>query len=169
MDGVTRMRKWQRLSGLAIFLLSLSYLASLKSGISYKAQLILSLAELVCFFAALLCGGIAIVVLLIGAASLIWRNGNSPGPLSQILFPVLILGAIALISCVLILYPILENGPGWPSIENPSALVEDCNVISKSFETGEVPESKWPARVRELHPVKVFVTKNDNVEIMLSK
>lgn len=67
----------------------------------------------------------------------------------------------------LLLYPILEQRPRFPTITDPHQLLAECAHISDTAPAGEYPAEKWGPAIRSLNP-RFVRFENKRINIVLS-
>lgn len=60
----------------------------------------------------------------------------------------------------------IDIGPFWPTINNPSKLLQECSTMLKN-EQGFIKDVNWPESIREICPMLVY-SKQDSVDITIS-
>jgi hypothetical protein len=89
----------------------------------------------------------------------------------QIVIGFAVLSCIALFFCITvfgIFYPIVKLiGPSWPKINNPSALLQECNPLLRNIPSFIEDANNWPESIKNLSPMTVYGTKN-YVDIRIS-
>ncbi len=60
----------------------------------------------------------------------------------------------------------LNAGPFWPTINNPSELLQECRPMLKN-EQGFIKDVNWPKSIRNLHPMLVYSSR-DSVDITIA-
>ena len=79
------------------------------------------------------------------------------------LFSVVLFGSIGGV----IVYNLFQNtGPFWPTISNPSELLQECKPML-NIEQGFIKDVNWPESIKELEPMLVY-SNRDSVDITIA-
>lgn len=79
----------------------------------------------------------------------------------------LIIGFAVLGVGMLLLIPILQQRPHWPTLADPNALLGECAVISDTAPAGQYPQQKWGPAIQALHP-RFVLFEEKRINIVLS-
>ena len=79
----------------------------------------------------------------------------------------IIIGISIIAVGAMLLTPIFQQRPRWPTVSDPNALLAECAIISDSAPAGQYPQQKWGPAIQTLRP-RFVVFEEKRINIVLS-